>query len=164
MTRSIDARPSANTTLMDCALVWAGRSTCGRSQVGVVIASEDNRILVTGYNGAPAGMPHCHHTCTCGLSAPYPRVKLHEDGCHFTRPCETAVHAEANAIAYAARCGIRVGDATLYTTFSPCLKCAQLIVNAGIIKVVYLAEYRIIDGLDLLATAGVDVVRYTHDR
>lgn len=163
-------RPSIQQTLMQSANLWAMRSTCDRSQVGVVIASEDHRILVTGYNGTPKGMSHCSHECTCDYEAMRQKSIVtgtffvstgHKGGCHALRPCETAVHAEANAIAYAARCGIRVGDATLYTTLAPCHKCAQLVINAGIVQVIYLNDYRDTAGLELLSTAGVDVIRYS---
>lgn len=124
--------------LMGMAHIASLRGTCSRGKVGVVIA-KDGRVLSTGYNGAPAGMPHC----TADNHPP------------ITSTCSLSMHAEANAIAYAAREGVRVIGADLYTTFSPCVPCAMLIVNAGISRVVYLKEYRIPDGLDLLSRAGV---------
>lgn len=71
--------------------------------------------------------------------------------------CTRAVHAEANAIAYAARYGIDVSDSDLFTTLSPCLACSQLIVNSGILRVVCLEIYRDIIGIKLLETAGLEV-------
>lgn len=155
-------RSSLRKVLMESAKLWAQRSTCSRSQVGVVIASLDNRILVTGYNGAPGGMKHCNHGCTCELSAPYPRVKNHSPSCPSVLPCEIAVHGEANAIAFAAKNGIRLASSRLYTTLSPCYKCAQLIINSGVEEVVYLQLYRDPVGLDLLDDAGIQVVQYKH--
>jgi dCMP deaminase len=135
-------RPSRECTLMEVAELYARRSTCSRAHVGAVIAHE-GRILSTGYNGSPAGMPHCDHS----------------DGSRDSEGCRTAVHAEANSIAFAAKHGIRILDSELYTTFSPCLACAQLIVNAGIIAVYIRNEYRLKDGEDLLRAAGIDIIR-----
>jgi dCMP deaminase len=157
---------------MASAKLWADRSTCSRSQVGVVIAAPDNRILSTGYNGAPAGMPHCTHTCTCSYERERQMAIInkqmftalgHEDGCHGQRACEVAVHAEANSIAWAARHGIWLEGSSMFTTLAPCLKCAQLIINAGILTVYYNAEYRITDGLELLGDAGLVVIRCSHE-
>jgi len=162
-------RPSIEHTLMESAKLWARRSTCSRSEVGVVLASEDNRILATGYNGAPKGLRHCDHECTCAYDPNYqPDVtttrKNHMPTCPSIKPCLVAVHGEANAIAWAARNGIRTDGAKLFTTLAPCYACSQLIINAGIGEVYYLMDYRLADGLALLDAAGVDVVRYTHDR
>jgi dCMP deaminase len=146
-------RPTRDETLMEHARVVAKRATCSRQSVGVVIARE-GRVLVTGYNGAPAGLDHCHHGCDCGSSDP----GRHWPGCRSKEPCTIAVHAECNAIAYAARWGIRVEAAELFTTFSPCLPCGQLIVNSGITRVVYGALHRDRRGLQLCEKAGIEVV------
>ena len=141
-------RPSRESLLMQTAALWALRSTCSRAQVGVVIARE-GRVLVQGYNGAPAGMPHCSHPPEeegAGIAGSSLEIK---------EGCIASVHAEANAIARAAREGIRLHDADLFTTVSPCLGCAKLIINAGI-KVVYAAQiYRDPAGVDLLGAAGI---------
>lgn len=157
-------RPSILKTLMDSAALWAKRSTCSRSQVGVVVSS-GKRILCTGYNGAPSGMKHCqHHICNCLILSKDadPLVTLpdqvHKDWCATKAPCEIAVHAEANAIAWAARHGISLDGAELFTTLSPCYKCAQLIIVAGIQTVYFGAEYRDTAGLELLANARLLVV------
>lgn len=134
----MDNRPDRDAVLMQHALLVAQRSTCSRLQVGAIIA-RNGRILSSGYNGAPAGMPHCHHDLI------------------DANPCTVAVHAEANAIAFAARHGTWVDGADLYTTDSPCLTCAQLIVNAGIATVHYHRPYRLTLGLDLLDHANVEV-------
>lgn len=128
------SRPSREKTFMDVASVFARRSTCSRAQVGAVIV-KDNHILAHGYNGTPPGLPHC----------------VHQDD----EPCEQAIHAEANAIAYAARVGVNVAGGTLYTTHEPCLRCAQLIIAAGITKVVFDQHYRQHVGLHLLWHASV---------
>lgn len=153
-------RISRQQMLMGMAEVAARRSTCARSQVGVVIAL-DSRPLVSGYNGAPAGMPHCDHTCTClpniirGGESMIWRAQLHEIGCPAGDPCDIAVHAEANAIAFAARHGVKLEGSTLFVTLSPCVPCAKLIINAGIVEVVYSTVYRDDAGIGLLNTAGV---------
>jgi len=131
-------RPSRDETLMALAMVWARRGTCGRLQVGAVV-SREGRSLVSGYNGAPAGLPHCVHDP--------------ED----SGGCDVSMHAEANAIAYAARHGVRLEGAEMHCTDSPCLSCARLIINAGINRLVYAREYRITDGVRLLQQAGLTV-------
>lgn len=132
-------RPARHDTLLSTAFLWAERSTCDRRKVGCVI-SRDGRILVQGYNGAPAGMPHCD----------YP---------HEPNEC-LAVHAEANAIAFAARWGVMLEGAILTCTDEPCLNCARLIINAGITQVSYARPYRLHDGLALLRDAGIKVLGF----
>lgn len=131
-------RPTMDTTLLDTARVLAKRSTCSRALVGAVIAL-DGRILSTGYNGAPSGVQHCVHVA------------------NDVTGCEIAVHAEANAIAFAAKHGTALAGATLYTTLSPCLKCAQLVINAGIVRVVIGKVYRDHSGSALLERLGIHV-------
>lgn len=134
-------RPSRDETLMEVAHVFAKRSTCSRAQVGAVIAV-DGRILSTGYNGAPAGLPHCDHSFDPADAS----------------GCTTAVHAEANAIGFAAKYGMRTEGATLYTSLTPCLACAQLIINSGIVRVVANGSYRDPSGLHLLIRAHIMVL------
>jgi dCMP deaminase len=160
-------RPTRNQTLMNHARVAAARATCSRQSVGVVIARE-GRVLVTGYNGAPAGMDHCVHECDCAswdsagyISGPNPpinRVEVHLGRCALHNACTISVHAEANAIAYAARWGIQIEGAELFTTFSPCLPCGQLIINSGITRVVYGGVHRDQRGLTLCELAGIKIV------
>lgn len=138
-------RKSLDAVLIESAHVWSQRSTCSRLHVGCVIAC-DSRIVSTGYNGAPSGLRHCEHQ--------QPPADSSAGG------CSVSVHAEANAIAFAARRGLAVEGATLYSTHQPCLGCAQLIVNAGIARVVYQNPYRLQDGLILLSEVGVDVFRF----
>lgn len=131
-------RISRDQMLMEVARAVAKRGTCSRKQVGVVVARE-GRVLVTGYNGAPAGMPHCEH------GFPHGGV------------CEVSVHAEANAVAFAARYGIRLEGASLYTTYMPCLACAKLIINAGVVQVFSGELYHDPAGEDLLIAAKVGI-------
>ena len=134
-------RPSRDEIIMEVAYAFSRRGTCDRLRVGAAIA-RDGRVLVTGYNGPPAGLPHCDALCTI----------------RHTTGCLVAVHAEANAIAYAARYGISTATADLYTTHLPCLGCSQLIINAGISRVLYRTDYRDHSGLDLLRAASVDIM------
>lgn len=167
MSSAMDSRPTRARALMDTAFIWAGRSTCDRLHVGCVI-HRDGRILVQGYNGAPAGLPHCDHRCDCPREIFYnglrPEVRLsseavkHLDGCNAKKPCIRAVHAEQNAISYAARWGVGLEGARAVVTHQPCISCAQSLINAGVAAVTYSEPYRLRDGLDLLKEAGVTVL------
>lgn len=134
-------RPTRDEAMMEMARVMATRGTCTRKLVGVVIARE-GRILATGYNGTPAGMPHCSH--------PPPQPLR-------PQPCTKSVHAEVNAIAFAAKHGILIDQSDLYTTYAPCLACSKLVVNAGIRRVFCGEAYHDDSGIELLKTAGVVV-------
>ncbi len=119
-------RPDIHNYFMNIAREVATRSTCPRKAVGAVIV-RDRNILSTGYNGSMPGMPHCD-----------------EDGCDMENDhCVATVHAEANAIAQAAKHGTAVKDAAIYTTASPCWLCFKLIVNAGIREIYYHEEYHL---------------------
>ncbi len=144
MAEAMGTRISREDLAMSLAELVAQRGTCQRSKVGCVIALE-GRIVTTGYVGSPPGLPHCLDVgCLVGPSG----------GCIRT------VHAEAGAIAFAARKGIAIEGAILYTTLSPCEACAKLILGAGIQKVVYREEYRDRSGLELLNAAGVEVCQF----
>ena len=139
---------------MELAQTLAKKSHCVKMRVGAVI-SKDTRIVSLGYNGPPAGTHNCDEE--------FPEV-----GCPRDRKggCSLALHAEANAILYAAKNQIAMDDATLYVTLSPCLPCARIIYTTGIKKVIYLdsyAEYKGIDqeeGVEFLQKFGVEVLRY----
>ena len=142
-------RPSWDRYFMDIAEVASRRSNCTRRRVAAVIV-RDHRVISTGYNGTPRGVRNCcDGGCPrCSSDAPS-GTKLGDCLCS---------HAEENAIVQAAYHGIMVKGATLYTTFSPCLLCAKMIINAGIEEVVYHARYSIDDvSLALLREAGVRV-------
>ena len=142
-------RPSWDRYFMDIAHVAASRSNCSRRQVAAVLV-RDCRIISTGYNGTPRGVRNCSDGgCPRCNSAPPSGTPLTQCLCS---------HAEENAIVQAAYHGIAVKGATLYTTFSPCLLCAKMIINAGIKEVVYHTRYSIDDvSLALLHEAGVVV-------
>ena len=157
-------RPSRDDMLMEIAVSASQRSTCSRAQVGAVV-SHEGRPVSLGYNGAPSGMPHCDHACNCGglgsgWDHPEGILTVHYTGCNSEQPCKLSVHAEPNAIAFAARYGVATQDAEMHLTVSPCWSCSQFIINAGIKRVVYLVEYRLTDGLDLLENAGIDLEQY----
>lgn len=123
------------------ARIWAENSYCTRRKVGALIV-KDNMIISDGYNGTPSGFPN---VCEGPDGLTYPYV----------------LHAEANAITKIARSGNNADGATLYVTDSPCIECAKLIIQAGIRRVVYERSYRLTDGIDLLAKAGVSVAQLT---
>ncbi len=118
-------RTDWNRYFMQIAEVVATRSTCDRRQVGAVIVRE-KMILSTGYNGSIRGMPHCDDV-----------GHMMENG-----HCVATIHAEANAILQAARNGVRIEDAEMYVTASPCWNCFKMIANSGIRKIYYGAFYR----------------------
>jgi dCMP deaminase len=105
--------------------------------VGALIV-KDGQIISDGYNGTPSGFEN-----------------ICEDDNNVTKPY--VLHAEANAITKVARSSNSSENATLYVTASPCIECAKLIIQAGITRVVYGEKYRIMDGVELLERAGIDV-------
>ncbi len=140
-------RPDWDEYFMEIANVVALRSNCSRRHVAAVIV-KDKRVISTGYNGTPRGIKNCNEGgCPrCSSNAP--------SGTALTE-CLCS-HGEENAIVQAAYHGISVKDATLYTTFSPCLLCAKMIINAGIREVVYRERYSIDStSRSILAEAGV---------
>jgi dCMP deaminase len=125
--------------------IIAERSTCLRGQTAAIIV-KDGRIVSIGYNGAPPNMPHCHPNRGCSDN----------DG----RGCQQSVHAEANAIAFAARAGISTEGAEMYCMSSPCYDCAKLIVACGIKKVHYSREYRAEAGRHWFEACHVELVAH----
>jgi dCMP deaminase len=150
-------RPTRDEMLMEIAFTVAGRSTCDRLSVGAVIA-RSGRVLATGYNGAPAGMAHCDHTCDCTRPG-LPFGMKHLDSCAAVKPCNNTIHAEANAIVFAARYGVATEHAELFVTHAPCLICARLIINAGIMGVMYAHDYRDVAGVDLLQSQAIALAK-----
>jgi len=123
-------------TAMKTAFIFAEASHCKRNQVGAVI-STDGRIVSTGYNGMPSG---------------------------FTNECEKddatkdlVIHAEANAILFAAKNGVSLKGSKLTLTLSPCVECAKMIIQSGVSHVEYHEEYRVTEGIRILRVAGVKV-------
>jgi dCMP deaminase len=143
-------RLSRDEALVLTAFVWAERGTCSRLKVGCVI-SRDGRILVQGYNGAPPGLSHCQDKETGSIHG------------HTTEQC-LAVHAEQNAISWAARNGVTLEGADMHLTHMPCLACARRTITAGIRSVMWCEAYRDSSGVGLLREAGLNVVKGSLDR
>jgi dCMP deaminase len=140
---------------MEVCRAIAKRATCDRGMSGCVIA-KDHQILVTGYVGSPAGLPHCDD-----VGHQFKRT-IHEDG-HTSMHCVRTVHAEQNAICQAAKRGVALDGGTLYCRMTPCRTCAMLIINCGISRVV--CEYKYHSGQEseeLLASAGIKL-EYVHN-
>ena len=164
-------RPSIEETLLEIAFTVSKRSTCSRRNNGAVIADSKGVVLSTGYNGSLSGQQHCDHECNCddefiverliGYPEKVDNRDLHTLSCpaHPNNGCQLAVHAEANAVYFAAKNGVSVNGATMYCTTEPCVKCAEAIVQSGIQKVVYRQDYRDHSGLELLNEAYVVVER-----
>jgi len=152
--------------LMEVAQVVAKRGTCDRKQVGAVIA-RDGRIIAIGYNGAPPGLPHCDENGHGWILKTATEMQLLADELNLVigdeiSPaavarwgCRNATHAEANALAFAARYGVSTDEAQLFVTVSPCEVCSRLLIAAGISSVSYLEAYRDNAGLELLLEAGI---------
>lgn len=135
---------------MEIARVVGRRSTCVRRQIGAVIV-KDRRILTTGYNGAPSGLSHCiDGTCLRDEMGIISGTR-HE-------LCR-ALHSEMNAIIQAAQCGVSTSGATLYCTHQPCSVCARMLINAGIVRVVYAGDYPDRFSLTMLKEAKIEMCR-----
>jgi dCMP deaminase len=143
------SRPTVEEWALDILRATQARATCDRGRCAALIL-KDNRILAAGYVGSPQGLPHCddvghefQETWALADAPPEPGQEFHrpEGGGWLVkkRSCIRTIHAEQNAIAWAAREGIALKGGTLYTTLFPCQSCAKLILQAGIVAVV--AEY-----------------------
>ncbi|HEX7121524.1 MAG TPA: deaminase [Gemmatimonadaceae bacterium] len=145
------ARPSWDEYFMNIARQVAARSNCMKRQVAAVIV-RDRRIISTGYNGTPRGVKNCNE-------GGCPRCNSFSDSGKNLEECLCS-HGEENAIVQAAYHGIAIKDATLYSTYSPCLLCSKMIINAGIKKVVYNEAYPLNDtATRMLKEAGVELVK-----
>lgn len=140
-------RPDWNTYFMTIAHAVAARSTCDRAYVGAVLV-RDKRILTTGFNGSPTGQPHCDEL-----------NHLMVDG-----HCVRTIHAEANAIIQAALHGVSIKGATCYVTHFPCLSCVKMLINAGIVRIVYDTAYRIDENsLQFLKLANIEIIQISKE-
>jgi len=145
------SRPDNDTYFMRMADLVATRSTCLRRQVGAVIMKE-KRVLTTGYNGAPKGLKHCAEVGCVRTQNNIESGTRHE-------LCR-GVHAEQNAVIQAAYFGASIKDASIYTTNFPCVMCAKILVNAGIIEVIYKDDYEDLLSKDIMNESKVIVRRY----
>ena len=125
------------------ARIWAENSYCQRRKVGALVV-KDKMIISDGYNGTPSGF---ENVC--------------EDADNVTKP--NVLHAEANAITKSARSNNNSDGSTLYITDSPCIECAKLIIQAGIKRVVFAQKYRLVDGLELLQRANIELLHINPD-
>lgn len=147
-------RPTWDQYFLEMARVVARRSTCLRRQVGAVLV-RDKRILATGYNGAPSGLPHCEEVGCLREQMGVPsaeRVEL----------CR-GLHAEQNAIIQGALHGVSLRGAILYCTTQPCVTCAKMLINAGVERVVYEGGYPDALAVEMLEAAGVQMCRGAGD-
>lgn len=143
------ARPGWDDYFMGIAKVVAGRSNCMKRKVAAIIV-RDKRIVATGYNGTPRGCRNCDE-------GGCPRCNNFTEGGAKLEECLCS-HGEENAIVQSAYHGISIKGGALYTTYSPCLTCAKMIINAGIVEVVYNADYPMGEtALRLMKEAGVVV-------
>ena len=133
----MDKQTKFDQRYLEMARIWAKNSYCTRRQVGALVV-KNNMIISDGYNGTPSGF---ENVC--------------EDDNGVTKPY--VLHAEANAITKLARSSNNSDGATIYITASPCIECAKLIIQSGIKRVVYGEKYRLMDGIELLERAGIEV-------
>jgi len=134
-------RSSWDQYFMEIARQVATRATCDRKHVGAVLV-RDRTILSTGYNGSIRGLPHCDDV-----------GHMMENG-----HCVATVHAEANAIIQAAKNGVRIEGATIYTSASPCWSCFKLIANSGCVRIVFGEFYRDPRIFEYSAKLGIELV------
>lgn len=127
----------------------AERSTCNRAKVGAVIVRDKN-ILATGYNGAPAGMPHCIDVGCLIYQSKTPNGDTEEN-------CFRTIHAEMNAIAQAAKNGSSIKDASIYITHTPCIHCLKVLVNTCIKNIYYEIPYKLHTLEEILRTTHVQL-------
>jgi dCMP deaminase len=143
-------RPAWEQYFMDIACLVARRSTCRRRHVGAIVV-RDKRILATGYNGAPTGLPHCLDIGCLREQLGIPSGERHE-------LCR-GLHAEQNVIIQAAYHGVCIKDATLYCTNLPCSICSKMLINAGIRAIKYKEGYADPMSEEMLTAAGVTLTK-----
>ncbi|MBW2145522.1 MAG: cytidine/deoxycytidylate deaminase family protein [Deltaproteobacteria bacterium] len=144
-------RPSWDQYFMEITQLVAKRSTCLRRQVGAVLV-KDKRILATGYNGAPMGLRHCAEIGCLRAQQGVPSGERHE-------LCR-GLHAEQNAIIQAAYHGITIKGSNLYCTNQPCIICTKMLINSGIVRILFLDGYADPLARGMLEEAGISVQRY----
>ena len=148
-------RSSWDDYFLELADAASRRATCGRGRGGTVIV-RDRQVLVTGYVGSPTGLPHCDDV------GHLIRAITDENG-ETTEHCLRTVHSEQNAICQAAKRGVPIAGATVYTRMTPCRTCAMLLINCGIEKVVCERKHRHgSESESMLAEAGLKL-EFKHD-
>lgn len=167
----MDKQSRLDRVFMYVAKKVATLSHCVRTKVGAVIVRSGN-IVSFGYNGMPSGMDNCCETksyMSAGAGAWIDVETIQETwpeedeiGNYKLETKREVIHAESNAVLKAARTGVSTEGSTLYLTMSPCIDCAKLIIQSGIVRVVYLQEYRDISGLEFLKDF-VEVQQFTDE-
>jgi len=130
-------RKSWDEYFIELAELVSTRATCNRLKVGAVLVA-DKRIISTGYNGVPSGVPHCT-----------------DENCNENNKCLRTIHAEQNAISQAARYGIKTEGTTIYVTHQPCRDCTKIIISAGIKEIVYKNSYIDELALEMINLSGI---------
>jgi dCMP deaminase len=148
-------RKSWDQYFMDIADIVAHRATCSRAKIGAVIVREKN-IVATGYNGSPAGHPHCTEV-GCLIY-----VSRNPDG-EEEENCFRTIHAEINAIAQAAKSGVKIDGADIYITSSPCYHCLKTLINTGIKRIFYRKPYKIDKIRPLLENSDIQLIQVTDE-
>ncbi|MEA1961405.1 MAG: cytidine/deoxycytidylate deaminase family protein [Bacillota bacterium] len=142
-------RPDWDDYFLDLADLVASRSTCLRRHVGAVLVKNE-RIISTGYNGAPRGLKHCLELGCLREEMGIPSGQRYE-------LCR-GVHAEQNAIINAAYYGVSTEGSVLYCTNQPCLICARMIINAGIQRVVHRGNFEDELAVQFMQEAGIKLL------
>lgn len=145
-------RPPWDEYFMNIAKVVASRSNCIKRKVASILV-KDRRIISTGYNGTPRGVKNCSDGGCARCN------RFGESGKNLSE-CVCS-HGEENAIVQASYHGISIKDSSLYSTYSPCLLCTKMIINAGIAEVIYNADYPMAElSVKLLKEAGIKVRKH----
>lgn len=155
MTQEPYQRPSWDEYFLQVMHALAKRGTCDRGRTACVIV-KDNQIIVSGYVGSPAGLPHCDEV------GHLMKTMTNEDGTQ-SRHCVRTLHAEQNAICQAAKRGVSINGATIYCKLAPCRTCAMLLIACGIKRVV--AEYKYHSGSEaeeMMRAVGIQI-DYVYD-
>jgi dCMP deaminase len=147
---------------MGIAIQLSRLGTCPRRAVGAVLV-RDGRCISWGYNGAPPGAPHCNENnhgwqLHADVTEDEETREQYEAQMLAEMGCRNATHAEANALAFAAKQGISTDGCTLFVTVAPCDTCSKLLIASGIRRVYFEEEYRDPAGVELLRLAGVGAV------
>jgi len=136
---------------MKIAKIVSERSTCNRAKIGAIIVKNKN-IISTGYNGSPAGLPHCHEVGCLIYTTKNPDGEEEQN-------CFRTIHAEINAIALAAKNGVCIEGADIYVTASPCYHCLKVLINVGIKNIYYDKPYKIEKIQEMLTLANVNLIQ-----
>jgi dCMP deaminase len=148
-------RPSWDAYFAELVKAAATRSTCLRRSVGAILV-KSNRVLATGYNGAPKGLVHCDKTGCLREKLKVPSGERHEI-------CR-GLHAEQNAIIQAALYGVSIVGSTIYCTNKPCSICTKMIINSEIERIVYLEDYKDDLAEELIRQTDIRILQFKGDQ